>query len=185
MRTFIAIDLDTPIKHNLFALIRDLDTGERTVRWVKEQALHLTLKFCGDITPSMAESIKKALEETASRFQAFPLHVLGTGRFPPGSRRPRVLWVGIEENPILIALQKDVDLSLARLGFTKEQRPYFAHLTLGRVKSASGLDSILDKLDDYATHSFGTMTAGRLTFFQSTLKPTGAEHTVLHEVKLP
>ena len=183
MRTFIAIDLYTEIKQNLRSLIRDLDMGENNVRWVKQQALHLTLKFCGDISPSMADSVKKSLEETASRTQPFLLTIEGTGRFPEGSPKPRVLWVGTKSCPPMIALQKEVNKNLMRLGFPKEQGPYFPHLTLGRVKYAPGLDKILDKMDGYLNHSFGTMTADRMTFYQSTLKPGGAEYSVLHEVK--
>jgi len=183
MRTFIAIDLEPDIKQNLCSLIRELDTGENNVRWVKKQALHLTLKFCGDISLSLAESVKKALEETASQTQPFQLTIEGTGRFPEKSRRPRVLWVGTQVCPSIIALQKEINRKLMFLGFPKEQHPYFPHMTLGRVKFAVGLDKILDKMDNYLTHTFGTMTADQITFYQSILKPGGAEYSILNKVK--
>lgn len=182
MRTFIAIDLETAIKDRLCALIRELDSGNKNVKWIKRQALHLTLKFCGDIPTARIEAVKKALEAASSRCQDFPLNIYGTGRFPSGSRNPRVLWVGIQPNPLLQSLQKEVDMSLKKLGIPKEQRPYFPHLTLGRVKSSIGIEDILKKMDSYLTHTFGTMNAGKMTFFQSILKPSGAEYTVLHEV---
>ena len=85
------MELDPSIKESLNALIRELDTGEKQVRWVKAQGLHLTLKFLGEISQTRAEEIKTLLQQVSKNHQAFPLTVKGTGRFPPGSRRPRAV----------------------------------------------------------------------------------------------
>ena len=184
MRTFIAIDLDPEIKSRICSLIGELDTGKKNVRWIKRHALHITLKFCGTIALSKVDSIKHVLDDIGSKTRSFPLTIEGTGCFPEGSRKPRVLWVGIGTSPPLNALQRELDAELSRLGFTKEQRPFSPHLTLGRVKFTAGLGQILDRLDGLRDRSFGTMSADRVTFYQSILKPTGAEYTILHEVKL-
>lgn len=184
MRTFIAIELDKTIMQNLWNFIRQLDSGDKNVRWVKKKSLHLTMKFLGDISPSKMESVKKILLETSLQHHPFSLTVQGTGRFPPQSKKPRILWVGTSECPSLISLQKDMDINLARLGFPKEQRPFFPHLTLGRVKLTTNLENVLAKMESSLSHSFGSMIVDKITFFQSTLTPSGADYTVLEEAQI-
>jgi 2'-5' RNA ligase len=50
---------------------------------------------------------------------------------------------------------------------------------LGRVKAPAGLHSLLAELEAARNADFGTMTVRAVTFFQSVLKPTGAEYTPL------
>jgi len=184
MRTFIAIDLDEAIKKELTALVEELRPLGKNVRWVNPAGMHLTLKFLGEISDQDSRDVCAAVEEIASRHQAFQLALKGTGVFPPGRQDPRVLWVGAENNPGLTELQADVEQGLEKLGWEREKREYHPHLTLGRVKFPSRLDALLSEFEKSRSRSFGEMRVLRLTFFQSTLKPSGAEYSVLAEFKL-
>jgi 2'-5' RNA ligase len=92
--------------------------------------------------------------------------------------------VGVEDNPSLIALQADVELGLEKLGWEKEKREYHPHLTIGRVKFPSRLDALLAEFEKSRDRSFGGMRVSRVTFFQSVLKPSGAEYSALAEFRL-
>ena len=184
MRTFIAIDLESDIKKVLSLLVDELDKGNRNIRWVKHEGMHLTLKFLGEISIEKVPEIENVLKMISKKYDPFPLKFKGTGSFPPGMKNPRVLWVGIEEEETLMALQSQLEGELEKLGFPREQRKFHAHLTLGRVKSLFNIKETLLLLEKYKDRNFGEMKANRISFIQSTLKPTGAEYSILSEFEL-
>jgi 2'-5' RNA ligase len=184
MRTFIAIDLDPEIKKALSLLVNELDTGHRNIKWIKPQGMHLTLKFLGEINTDKVPEIENILRAISKKYDSFSLKFKGTGSFPPGMKNPRVLWIGIEEQEILTALQAQLEAELEKLGFPRERRKFHAHLTLGRVKSLFNIKETLSLLEKYRDKNFGEMKADKISFIQSTLKPTGAEYSILSEFEL-
>ena len=184
MRAFIAIDLDREIKGRLSSLVNALDRGDRKIKWIKDQGMHLTLKFLGDISPDQREKIERALDKIAAGSESFEMNLSGTGYFPPYRKRPRILWCGIEAGGSLKAIQASVESEMERLGFPREKREFHPHITLGRIKIPQGLDPVIDAMEDYSGRPFGSMTVKHLTLFKSTLLPTGAEYSILHEVDL-
>ncbi len=184
MRTFIAIDLGPAIKDRLAALVSRLKPLGGDVKWVSREAMHLTLKFLGEVDPAKAAGIKDALVAACSGRASFPLACRGTGVFPPGSRSPRVLWVGIAAGPELGLLQEDIEAACNRLGFERESRPFQPHLTLGRVKGPADLGRVLAELERSREEGFGEMPVRSVIFFESRLKPSGAEYAVLEEFPL-
>jgi len=181
MRTFIAIDLDETIKNAISEFIRKLDRGDKNIRWIKPQGMHLTLKFLGDITKEKMAGIQTVLNKITKGHPPFQLNLEGTGTFPPGKKNPRVLWIGVKENRTLLEIQSRLENELEKLHFPREQRKYHPHLTLGRVKNPYHLESVLCILDKNKEKEFGDMTVSQITLFLSTLKPTGAEYTKLSE----
>lgn len=181
MRTFIAIDLNPEIKKTLFLLIDELDKGSRNIRWIRQEGMHLTLKFLGELGRERVPEIEDVLKRISKNYEPFILKFKGTGSFPPGKKNPRVLWVGIEVGETLIAFQSQLEGELEKLGFPRERRKFHPHLTLGRVKSFFNLRETLSLLEKYRERNFGEMKAEKITFFQSILKPTGAEYSVLSE----
>lgn len=184
MRTFVAIDLDDKIKKNISQFITKLDFYKPNVRWIKEQGMHLTLKFIGEIPEKKASDIRSVLMNLSQKQEPFPLKLVGTGMFPPRSRNPRILWVGVEENQGLMSVQKEVESLLEKLSIPRERRKFSPHLTLGRVKSSHNIKPVLDELSRNKDTEFGRMDVERITFFRSTLKPTGAEYSTLANIEL-
>ena len=109
MRSFIAIDCDENLKENISSLLRRLDSGKGNIRWIRNQGMHLTLKFLGDITDKQLEAINHELKISIKPFEPFALSLKGTGSFPPSTRFPKVLWVGVEDNRILNSLQQEIE----------------------------------------------------------------------------
>jgi 2'-5' RNA ligase len=184
MRAFIAIDLNEEIKKRICAFIRELDTGEKGIRWVKTRGMHLTLKFLGEVPEEKIERIKPLLENIAGNYPSFRLKLKGTGAFPPGAKFPRVMWIGIEMNETLENMQTRVENELQNLGISRENRKFHPHLTLARIKGRPDIEKVLESLASHAETDFGGMIVNRLTLFKSTLKPTGAEYTILSEFYL-
>ena len=184
MRTFIAIDLDAPLKKNLEVLIDELRPNGKNIRWVTAEAMHLTLKFLGEVADQDIPGTATALASVVKNHQTFSLVLRGTGWFPPGRKNPRVIWAGVLEGACLKNLQQDIESAMEKLGFEREKREFHPHLTLGRVKFPSRSEPLLLELEKHKETVFGEMQVRKITFFKSTLKPSGAEYGVLSEFSL-
>lgn len=136
IRAFIAIPLPTAVKETLAQLTSQLarQTPPGAVRWVKPEAMHLTLRFLGDTAAAQLPHITASLNEIAAQCAPFTLTTAELGCFP-NAKRPRVIWVGvITEGDALTSLKRALDKRLAPLGWPPEPKPFRPHLTLGRVK---------------------------------------------------
>jgi RNA 2',3'-cyclic 3'-phosphodiesterase len=185
MRTFIAIDLDPAIKTTLTDFVTGLKKiNDRDVSWIRPEAMHLTIKFLGEINEAALDSIRATLAEITRPVTSFPLVIKGTGCFPAQGRNIRILWVGVFEQPTLMGLQREIDFRLQTRGVLAESVPFHPHLTIGRVKSAAKIRDILTQLDRHQYSAFGQMTVTKISLFESRLKPAGAEYSALAEFPL-
>jgi 2'-5' RNA ligase len=184
MRTFIAIDLDESLKKSLQSLTGQLRPITASVRWVGAAGMHLTLKFLGEVGNDTIPQVSSRLEEVAARHRPFSLVLQGTGTFPPGQRPPHILWVGVLSEPQLLALQDDVEREMVKLGFEREKRPFHPHLTIGRVNSPSRLGALVEEMKKSQDLRIGEMMVEKVTFFQSVLRPAGAQYNVLKDFVL-
>ncbi len=173
MRLFVAIPLPPESKARLQTLAPGLAAlGSATL--VKPPALHLTLRFLGDrIDPIRLPPIQTALASV--RAAPFELALYGVGRFPPGNKRPaRVLWVGIREQPALMALQEQVEQALAAVDFPPETQAYHPHVTLARLKGEGASDAVRRLLDAHAAFDGGGFRVNEFQLMSSLLTPQGA-----------
>jgi 2'-5' RNA ligase len=189
LRTFVAVELDEELKDNLAQLqhrLRDR-VAPRSVRWVRPEGIHLTLKFLGDTPVAQVDEIKAALAQAVVEVQPFRFTVEGLGCFP-NLRRPRVLWVGLQEpSGTLHRLWEAVEAHIAPLGFPTERRSFHPHLTLGRVQryaSKSEIREIGDMVSDSRIGLVNEMGVTAVSYIKSDLKPSGAVYTTLLEARL-
>lgn len=183
IRAFLAISLSPEIQNNLDQVIAGLKQrlGRVTVRWVHAEHIHLTVKFLGDVSPTSQQLLTSSLQAEATRHTPFEISVGSLGVFP-SSRKPRVIWAGVEAPQELYALVRGVEFEMGRLGYAPEERPYTPHLTLGRV-SRNANDSELRKIGDLiASYKVGFLGAQRVSsidLYRSDLRPEGAVYTRL------
>jgi 2'-5' RNA ligase len=188
-RTFIAIELDEELRDGLQGLQDRLreQISPRSVRWVRPEGIHLTLKFLGDTPVGRIEEIQAALALAAVEARPFTFTVGGLGCFP-NTRRPRVVWVGLQEvTGILARLRDSVEAHVTPLGFPTERRPFSPHLTLGRVQrraSKSEVREIGEVVGASAIGTVGQMAVTAVSYIKSELRPSGAVYTTLFEAKL-
>ncbi len=187
IRSFIAIEMPASIQDQLDGIITQLK-GSLTgaVRWVPARNIHLTLKFLGDVSPANMAVLMNILRAEVGRQQVFSLSIAGLGAFP-SPRRPRVLWVGVEAPPQLNALARLVESETRKLGYAPEERPFSAHLTLGRVsQNASPLEvgQVAETLAGMQVGLLGNAAVREVILFKSVLTPQGAEYSALLKVPL-
>jgi 2'-5' RNA ligase len=184
MRSFVAVEIPQEIRRGLASLQGELGECGSVVQWVRPEAIHLTLKFLGEIDPARVEAIRHAAGRVVGRHPPFPLRVAGMGCFP-GFDRPRVVWVGLTgDEGRLQALQGEMESCLEGLGFPRETRPFRPHLTLGRVRSPRGRDRLLARIQGLMGLELGRFDVTTVTQFRSELRPSGARYTPLWEARL-
>jgi 2'-5' RNA ligase len=188
LRAFIALEIPGEIQeaiaHSLSQLQKDLP--KPLIRWVASKNVHLTLKFLGDVPPANLESLAAALAEETRNHAAFSFSVGGLGAFP-SPQKARVIWVGLQAPPALIALADSIDTIAARLGFTAEDRPFSPHLTIGRVShNVSGNDfhHIRTVLDGSTIGILGTVQVDALIIFKSVLLSGGPVYSRLYTLPM-
>ena len=185
IRAFLAID---PPENILQAISRLQDKLKREIggriSWTKPQGQHLTLKFFGDISTEDVKNICTVVQNRIASEQSLNLKIEKLGVFPD-TRRPRVIWCGVMgDTEKLSIIQKQLDGVFANIGFPAEDRPFQAHLTLGRIKDSHGLTGINEALTKYNAFAAGEFNCTELILFQSKLSPQGAIYTKLAEFAL-
>ncbi len=183
IRTFIALEIPGPVQRQVSGVEDQLRTAGARVRWVKEENIHLTLKFLGDLSEERVEQLASGVSEAVQGFPPFEISLASLGAFP-GTRSPRVVWIGVVEGEETVAeLQKRIEERLSGLGFPKEGRKFSPHITIGRVKSRRGTEELVSKLKEISFSSEPFRVEG-VTIFGSKLTPEGPIYTKLKEVGL-
>jgi 2'-5' RNA ligase len=184
IRAFIAVEAADEMVARLTAVQDALRGAEADVGWTAPAGLHLTLKFLGDVAESRIPGLTEALAAVAGRQAPFTIRVAGVGVFP-NPRHPRIIWAGVTDGAdALRALASDVEAAMTAAGVPPEERPFRAHLTLGRVRAPHGLQRLMPLLDRYAAEDFGAQPVASVTFMRSELSPHGARYTVLARLPL-
>lgn len=189
LRTFIAIELDRELKKDLARLQERLRSqiSPRSVRWVRSEAMHLTLKFLGDTPLDKTKEVEGALTLAAAEVPPFTFTLAGLGCFP-NTRRPRVVWVGLQEiTGALVRLRDAIEAHVAPLGFPTERRSFKPHLTLGRVQRYASKSEIREIGEVVAASSAGIeveVAVREVCYIKSDLKPSGAVYTTLSAARL-
>jgi 2'-5' RNA ligase len=183
IRAFIAIEIAAPTIASISTAIEQLKPRIDGIRWIAPSNIHLTVKFLGDIDESKINAVGEALTGALRPFPPCTINAKGLGVFP-SIKRPRVLWVGLVSSE-LIRLAVQVDLALAPLGFSREERGFTPHLTVGRWRqSARAEPTLAAALDRWKDFDFGSSTIDEVILFQSVLKPQGANYTRIKVVPL-
>lgn len=178
IRAFIAVPLSVEQRDAVAALQRRL-TGARGVKWVEPENFHFTLRFLGQVESTVLEHLRNRLQEGFARCPAFPIYLAGVGAFP-SRRRPRTVWLGVTKGADeLTALAQVANAATVAVGLPPEDRPFQAHLTLGRVKASPPSKELVQALENEAATEVGEMWVREVLLMRSDLRPTGPIYTAL------
>lgn len=184
IRAFVAVELPGALREEVGRFTGELRSAGADVKWVDPANLHLTLKFLGGVPEEKVPSLTEALQRACAGVSPFTLTLEGIGAFPR-TTSPRVIWVGVHEGKEpLAALAGGVEGECSRLGFPAEERPFSAHLTIGRTRSPQGIARLIKKLQVAEFRGGAPTRVERLVLFQSALSAHGPTYTPLAEVPL-
>jgi len=187
MRTFIAIELPQEIKNKLSGLQARLKQSGADVKWVEPKNIHLTLKFLGEIDEAKSVKVAGIIEDITRSSKQFQINLSSLGAFPK-IEFPRVIWVAIAKgNQETVALAKDLEEKIEKLGIPKEDRPFSSHITIGRVRSPLNKDKLVKALKETENYFGGEnieFGVTKITLFKSTLGSSGPVYEALKEINL-
>ena len=175
--------------HRLFVAVRPPDLvrglllaamgGISGARWQKDEQIHLTLRFIGEVDRHRAGDVHAALG--AIHHPRFEIALHGLGTFERRGQ-PETVWAGVAPHEPLKTLHNKIDNSLARVGVEREQRAYFPHITLARLKRSSGsVRNLLEQSGGLASPPFPVEA---FSLFESQLTPEGAVYSEIERYSL-
>ena len=183
IRTFISIDLPEGIKKGISDLQDRLKRDECHIGWVRPEAMHLTLKFLGEIDEKGMPEIEAAIRKATKGFIPFYVRIMGLGVFP-NLKKPGIIWLGInEEGDNLLRLQSRIEEEMEKIGHPREERGFKPHLTIGRVRDPSGLKGLIDAIESEKEIELGGFKTGEVLIMRSDLRPESRIYTRLFEIK--
>jgi RNA 2',3'-cyclic 3'-phosphodiesterase len=188
-RLFVALDLPDPVRDALAAWQAAALT-DPALRPVRPEALHATLCFLDYRRERDIERIAGIVTGVEPRSVEI---ALDPEPVPVPRSRPRLFAVG-GESPAASALQAELSDRLeAEHFYEPEERPFWTHVTVARVKSERGsrggrrrgrpmrVESAPKSLPGELTEP---LEAPRLALYRSILRPSGAEYVRLAELNL-
>jgi 2'-5' RNA ligase len=183
VRVFIAVDVGDAVRREAARVVSTLQMKLEAAKtppkvvWVKPAALHVTIRFLGEVEPAEVERIAPLLAAPIA-VAPFEVRWRGIGTFP-NNRHPRALWLGVINGATqLAAIEAEVAKRLTGAAVELDDRALLPHLTLGRVKMAgAGID--WPKLLQSAEVKNATSFIDRVTLYQSKLSQYGPHYTEL------
>lgn len=182
-RIFVCIEIPAAQKRALSDWLAFAHRLTSRVRWVMPEALHITLKFCGEKPQTIVDSITSLLEGKLHS-QAISLSLCGVEGFPSLSRS-HVIWTAVKgETEKLKKLQKEVEDRIVLAGVARDKNPYVPHLTLGRVSPPAALSpSVMEAIAKNPPCNL-TWQAYEIALMKSELLPSGPRYTRIGLFKL-
>ena len=182
IRSFIALEL-APEVHSI---LKDQLASWKAaypagINWVREENLHQTMLFLGDIDPVIIPDLETMLDELCANQAPFQLKLTGFELFP--AKKPRMIWAQLETpderaqkfNRLLLHAAKE-------LGLEPDEKPLRLHITMGRIKApqSPAIEAEFIKAPCATT----MLPFGLLSLYQSVLQPEGPIYTLIKQIEL-
>ena len=183
-RTFIAFDLSEEFKETIALIQRDLKELDLDISWVKNNNLHLTIKFLGSVAQDKIPAVIETFQNSLKDFPSFTSELADLGAFPRIDR-PQILWIGLkEETSVLQNIAESIEQNFEPLDFPKEGRAFEPHITIGRLRSNKNTSRLSEKIKNYAFPSGIRQEMTRITLYKSVLSSQGPSYEQLARVEL-
>jgi len=146
--------------------------------WQREEQLHVTLRFIGEVERPLAEDIAAALG--AIRAPPIELGLHGVGFFDQG--RNGVLFARAVQRKPLEELHKKVDRALFSVGLEPDRRAFLPHITLARRRKSAVEPSAW--LEAHASLSAPPEPIDHFILYESRLGHDGAHYEAIAKYPL-
>lgn len=128
MRLFIAINFKKGVKCKIQEIIRDIKCSSIEGKFVRNEHLHLTLEFFGNISEDRISDIINVMRKVSTR--GFLLKPNKLSCFSKNSGD--IYYIGFKESDRLLNIQDNIHIMLLEKEFELENRAYTPHITIGR-----------------------------------------------------
>lgn len=184
IRVFFAIDLPLSTKKNLGQFISELKKNSKTnaIRWTKPENLHITLHFLARVRREDLEMLIENVRNKAEKSLAKTFMSFGSLHLFPNPYRPRVIVLEIQPQDQLSYLAEQIGIGIQNTNYEIDQRPFRAHLTLGRIKYTKKIN--LNFLNNFQIPEFEKISISEVVLFRSEPQPEGSKYTILETINI-
>lgn len=183
LRAFFAVEPSDAARDEAMGVSRALAAapGGDGVRWVREESLHVTLQFLGDIDGGVVAPLASHVAAEVAGVAAFDAGLGALSAFP-SPKRARVVVLGVEPQQPLCELAIAVGRGVVAAGLPIEDRGFRPHLTLGRVRRGRQAPALAEA--SAATRSQTAFPVDHIVLFRSHLARGGASYHALERLPL-
>ncbi len=179
MRAFFALEIPKEIVAYLGTVTDRLARRMEGVRWVRNEGIHITVKFLGEIGLEMEGMMREVLAPLAGRHTPVEARLGQLSAFP-SIRSARVIVVKLSKGAEEIqAIFSEVEEGLEGMRVEREKRGFVPHITLGRRRTPKAFPNG----DSLPIEEKGFLVEN-LVLFKSTLTPGGAIYAPIWKIKL-
>ena len=171
IRAFVALPLPDGVHREVAALIPRLTPSLPGLRFVRDDSVHVTLRFLGWTRSDTLARLEAPLAAAAAACPPFEMAIRGLGMFPDRGG-PRVLWLGLHLPSPALVLQLACEDAAVAAGFEPEARAFHPHLTLGRWRDRVRRPA-LPPVD------LGSARVSELVLYRSDIRPAGSVYAPL------
>ena len=184
MRLFIAVNLSQEVKQSIREAIQQFPIADPPWRWVKDGALHITLKFLGDTPDDRIPQLITQLHNACRAHRSFTIRLEQMGGFP-NLKKPRVLFYKVVEgNDTLSHVAGDINASLFDgLGIPIESKPFKAHVTIARIKRPLPRE-VTSRFADSPSLVEAVQSVRNIDLMKSELRREGARYQLVKGIAL-
>jgi len=182
-RIFIAINLPQDVKRGLVKC--QSNWPELPAKWVREDSLHITLAFLGELPDEELPDILRICEDVSKRHRSFNIRLEKICYGPPEKMPPRMVWSEGEKSKELAELKDDLENSLAgNLDYTPDSRSFSPHITLGRINTWEFRKMEPEDCPQVAEEISLSFRVGSIEIMESQLRRGGSIYTILQSFPL-
>ena len=186
MRYFISAEIPENIKKEIISIQNEFNVNKKHIRYVKQNNMHITLLFLGDIRPDTLKKINTALKSSMDNTDAPSAHIERLEAYP-NKNNMRGVWCKIRSRK-LEQIKKDIDSTIADTCKEKQRAPKKhnsdkIHATLFRIKKTDKKteEDIMQTIDYVNKKIKKTdFTIKKIKLKQSELRPDGPTYTTAH-----
>lgn len=184
VRIFFAVDLPVATKDKLGKYISSLKKRSKSndIRWTLRDHLHITLHFLAEVQAEHLDKLVKNVRKEIENAVVGSSLTVGALQLFPSPYRPRVIVLNITPQDALAELVAKVGKGIQASQYEIEQRPFRAHLTIGRIKHAKSVN--LAFLSEFTAPEVEQISVEEVVLFRSEPLPEGSAYTVLERLPL-
>lgn len=156
------------------AKLQSRQVGIGAARWRPLEALHVTLRFFGEIRQDVARDLDEALLELA--VAPFDIALEGVGSFADGGEVSAV-WAGVAETVELKRLASVCEKAARTVGLKPDSRRYRPHVTLAYLRRPD-LAQVSGWLEGNARLQSPPFQINSFQLYSSQLSPAGSRYRI-------
>jgi len=151
---------------------------EHKINWVPLNNMHITFHFFGDTEEKIIPDISEQLKDAVHNIPVFEIGISNFGIFG-SSYKPRVIWMGINQNENINVLSNNIAHNLSKIGYIPDRQNFVPHLTIGRIKYIDDKKLFQKQLDGVKDKFVQSFVADRLYLFESILSSEGPTYHII------